>query len=73
VPAQELDHHIAARIAIVRSGDSYPHDLRTTDGRVMRSKCSVLPGGGRMITYSDVTDLANVKLEIESPGIAYLG
>lgn len=70
VSAAEMDHYMAARIAIVKSGDSYPHDLRTSDGRVMRSICSALPGGGRMITYTDVTDLATLKLEIEdSPSV----
>ncbi len=72
VSPEELDHYIAVRIAIVKSGDAHPHDLRTTDGRVMRAKCTVLPGGGRMITYTDVTDLAAVKLEVEAPGIAYV-
>ena len=72
VSAQELDHYMAARIAIVRSGDSHPHDLRTTDGRVMRAKVTVLPGGGRMITYADVTDLAAVKLDVEDSGVAYV-
>lgn len=72
VSAEELDHYMAARIALIRSGDSHPQDLRTSNGRVMRSKCTVLPGGGRMITYTDVTDLASVKLEVEAPGIAYV-
>lgn len=70
VAPEELDHYMAARIAIVKSGDPHPHDLRTTEGRVIRAKVTVLPGGGRMITYTDVTDLAAVKLEVESPGIA---
>lgn len=72
VSNEELDHYMAARIAIVKSGDPHPHDLRTRDGRVMRAKCTALPGGGRMITYTDVTDLSTLKIEVESPGIAYV-
>lgn len=73
VPPQELDQYIAARIAIVKNGDDHPHDLRTTDGRVMRAKCTVLPGGGRMLTYTDVTDLATLKLDVESsPSIVFV-
>lgn len=72
VPPEELDRYSAMRIAIVRNGDAHPHDLRTTDGRVMRSRCTALPGGGRMITYTDVTDLVSLKLEVEAPGIAWV-
>lgn len=63
VSPEKLDHYIAARIAIVVSGDPHPYELRTTDGRVMRAKCTVLPGGGRMITYTDVTDLVAPALD----------
>jgi hypothetical protein len=27
------------------------------DGRIIRSQCAILPNGGRMLTYNDVTDL----------------
>jgi diguanylate cyclase (GGDEF)-like protein len=57
VSAEELDEYIEGRIAIVRAGDPSPMDLRHGDGRIIRSQCAVLPGGGRMLTYSDVTDL----------------
>jgi PAS domain-containing protein len=67
VSDQELDHYIAARIAIVRAGDPRPYELRTSDGRVMRAKCSVLPDGGRMLTYTDVTNLVAPG---EAPDIA---
>ena len=29
----------------------------TQDGRIIRSQCSVVPSSGRMLTYTDVTDL----------------
>lgn len=67
VPAEEIDQYIAARIATVRAGDPRPYDLATSDGRVMRAKCSVLPGGGRMMTYTDVTNLVTPDA---APGVA---
>ncbi len=69
VPEQDLDHYIAARIAIVRTGNSRPYDLRTTGGRVMRTRCSILPDGGRTLTYTDVTDLVMPRLEA-APNVA---
>jgi hypothetical protein len=32
-------------------------DMRHGDGRIIRSHCTVLPSGGRMLTYNDVDDL----------------
>ena len=57
VPPDELDNFIEERIAVVRAGDPTPMDLLHGDGRIIRSQCAVLPGGGRMLTYNDVTDL----------------
>jgi PAS domain-containing protein len=58
VAPSNLETFIAQRIARVRTGDPAPQDLRTGDGRVIRSQCTILPMGGRMLTYCDVTDLA---------------
>jgi diguanylate cyclase (GGDEF)-like protein len=41
----------------VRAGDPTPVDIPHSDGRIIRSQCAVLPNGGRMVTYTDVTDL----------------
>jgi diguanylate cyclase (GGDEF)-like protein len=57
VPQEQLDTFIEDRIAIVRAGDPNPIDIRHSDGRIIRSQCAVLPSGGRMLTYNDVTDL----------------
>ncbi len=59
----ELDEYIAERVRTVRSGDSTPADVILADGRTMRLQCAVLPNGGRMLTYSDVTDLVRNAAE----------
>jgi diguanylate cyclase (GGDEF)-like protein len=51
------EEDIAERITAVRNGDPTPADVILTDGRTMRLQCAVLPNGGRMMTYTDVTDL----------------
>ena len=58
VPVETLDTMIARRLAYVRAGNAQPADHALSDGRVIRSQCTVLPGGGRMISYLDVSDLA---------------
>jgi diguanylate cyclase (GGDEF)-like protein len=65
LPPGELDAFIAQRIALVKAGDATPVDLRRADGRIMRAQCATLPDGGRMLTYTDVTDLVRHAEELE--------
>jgi diguanylate cyclase (GGDEF)-like protein len=65
VPAEELDRYIAQRISAARNGNPTPADLQLADGRTMRLQCAVLPSGGRMMTYSDVTDLVRSAAELQ--------
>jgi hypothetical protein len=41
----------------MRSGDSTPININLADGRVLRFSCTALPDGGRMLSYTPVTDL----------------
>jgi diguanylate cyclase (GGDEF)-like protein len=59
VPSDQLGQHLASRIATVDAGDPTPIDIPHSDGRIIRSQCAVLPNGGRMVTYTDVTDLTH--------------
>ncbi|MGY3442927.1 MULTISPECIES: PAS domain-containing protein [unclassified Bradyrhizobium] len=57
LPEDELSAFITERIAMMRSGDSTPINLNLADGRVLRFSCTALPDGGRMLSYTPVTDL----------------
>jgi PAS domain-containing protein len=57
LPEDELNAFIARRTESMRSGDSTPINIRLTDGRVLRVGCAALPDGGRMLSYTPVTDL----------------
>ena len=57
LPKDELAHFIAERIEKMRMGDSTPININLADGQVMRFGCAVLPDGGRMLSYTPVTDL----------------
>ncbi|MBI5323243.1 PAS-domain containing protein [Bradyrhizobium sp.] len=57
LPEDQLAHFIAARTEMMRSGDSTPININLADGQVLRFSCTALPDGGRMLSYTPVTDL----------------
>jgi PAS domain-containing protein len=57
LPAEELNSFIARRMEMMRSGDSAPINIRLSNGEVLRFSCTALPDGGRMLSYTRVTDL----------------
>ncbi|NVN88722.1 MAG: diguanylate cyclase [Rhodopseudomonas sp.] len=63
--AVNLDDYVARRLAWVRSGDNKPMDLTMADGKVLRCHLAILPGGGRMLIYSDVTDIVRNAEDLE--------
>jgi diguanylate cyclase (GGDEF)-like protein len=63
--AVDLEDYVARRLAWVRSGDPAPMDLAMTDGTVLRCQLAVLPDGGRMLIYSNVTDIVRNAEELE--------
>jgi PAS domain-containing protein len=65
VAAERLDSFVVERVAEVRAGDPTPRDLQLEDGRVIRAHCTVLPDGGRMLAYTDVTDLTRRAAELQ--------
>ena len=52
-----LEDFVIARYVTVEAGDDVPVDLPLPGGRVVRSQCSVIPDGGRIISFTDVSDL----------------
>src|SRR4051812_2791384 len=57
LPEEELSAFIARRTELMRVGDSTPININLADGKVLRFSCTVLPDGGRMLSYTPVTDL----------------
>lgn len=57
LPEEELSAFIARRTEMIRSGDSSPININLRDGQVLRFSCTALPDGGRMLSYTPVTDL----------------
>ena len=57
LPEEELNTFIAQRMEMMRTGDSTPITINLADGQVLRFSCTALPDGGRMLSYTPVTDL----------------
>jgi PAS domain-containing protein len=57
MPEDELTDFIAERTQMMRAGDSTPINISLRDGQVLRFSCTALPDGGRMLSYTPVTDL----------------
>ncbi len=57
LPEDELAHFIAERTEKMRAGDSTPINIKLSDGQVMRFQCMALPDGGRMLSYTPITDV----------------
>ncbi|MBV9456337.1 MAG: diguanylate cyclase [Bradyrhizobium sp.] len=65
IAAADVDAYVASRISAIRSGDTTPRDVRCTNGEVIRVQCAVLPNGGRMLSYTYVTDIVRHSDELE--------
>jgi PAS domain-containing protein len=57
MPEEELSAFIAERTEMMRVGDSTPININLRGGQVLRFSCTALPDGGRMLSYTPVTDL----------------
>ncbi|HVV42120.1 MAG TPA: PAS-domain containing protein [Nitrobacter sp.] len=57
LPEDEFGHFIAERTKMMREGDQTPINIKLRDGQVLRFSCTALPDGGRMLSYTPVTNL----------------
>jgi diguanylate cyclase (GGDEF)-like protein len=60
-----LEAFIAQRLATVAAGDPAPVDVRFANGKIARVRCIVLPDGGRLLTYTDITEISRRNSELE--------
>ena len=65
VSSVKFKDYVTRRLQWVRSGDPKPVDLRMNNGAVLRCKLTVLPEGGRMLVYSEITDIIGHAKELE--------
>lgn len=65
VPQTDLEAYVAERVRQVQAGDASPLDLRRSGGDVVRMQCTPLPDGGRMLTYTPVTDIVRYSDQLK--------
>jgi PAS domain-containing protein len=70
VPEDKLEDYVLMRYTAVQSGNPRPVDIRIKGGRIIRAQCTALPCDGRMLTHTDVTDLAQRADFMEPPSIS---
>jgi len=66
VPAAELDAYVVERVRLVKSGEMAPLNLRQSNGEVLQMQCAVLPNGGRMLSYTTITEIVRHSDELEN-------
>jgi diguanylate cyclase (GGDEF)-like protein len=66
VPAAELDDYVAERVRLVKAGEMAPLNIRRSNGEVLLMQCAVLPDGGRMLSYTIVTEIVRRSDELEA-------
>jgi len=59
VPNGQWETYVAQRVEAIRQGAIPPTQFRLRDGRILQYQALVLPDGGRMLTYFDITDLVH--------------
>jgi PAS domain S-box-containing protein len=64
VAEAEFDAFVEARVAAIRAGDIAPVEMQRADGRTLLYQGVVLPDGGRLLTYFDITEAKQREAEL---------
>jgi PAS domain-containing protein len=65
IPSEQLDAYVAGRIEQIQKSPNFVLDLRRAKGDVVRMQCTPVPDGGRMLTYTEVTDIVRQSDELK--------
>jgi diguanylate cyclase (GGDEF)-like protein len=63
--ADKLGDYIAKQLELIRAGDERPLSIRLANGEVVQFRCKALPDGGRLLTYGNVSELADQAEALE--------
>lgn len=64
IPEEKFDRYLDEREAPVRDGACGPKEFHRKDGVAYQYQCVVLPDGGRMLTYFDITRHKNTQAQL---------
>jgi PAS domain S-box-containing protein len=57
VSEEDWEAYLEARLGPIERGETVTQELQLTNGKRLQYQCVVLPDGGRMLTYFDITEL----------------
>ena len=52
-----LSDYVCKQLALIRAGEQGPLKIRFANGAVIQFRCNMLPNGGRLLTYGNVSEL----------------
>src|ERR1051326_281718 len=64
VPEDEFDAYVAGRVKAIQEGDITPVEMHRADGMILLYGGMVLPDGGRLLTYFDITEAKRREAEL---------
>ncbi len=62
----EVEFHVAKRLEHMRRGTPHVFERRRNDGRVIKTVGGPMPGGGYVMSFTDVTEEARIREELET-------
>lgn len=65
IPSGGVHQFIEARLNSIQNGAFGPMELKRPDGSTLQHQCVVLPDGGRLLTYYEITTLKNTEKKLE--------
>ncbi len=65
VSADKLGEYVAKQLELIRNGDDRPLSIPLANGKVVQFRCKTLPNGNRLLTYGNITELADQAEALE--------
>jgi diguanylate cyclase (GGDEF)-like protein len=65
VSADRLGDYIAKQLDLIRTGEERPLTIRLSNGEAIQFRCKALPNGGRLLTYENISELAEEAEALE--------
>jgi diguanylate cyclase (GGDEF)-like protein len=60
-----LGDYVAKQLDLIRTGEERPLTIRLSSGEAIQFRCKALPNGGRLLTYGNVSELAEEAEALE--------
>jgi len=61
----KLGDYVAKQLDLIRTGEERPLIIRLSSGEAVQFRCKALPNGGRLLTYGNVSELAEEAEALE--------